>query len=117
MKLLKKILSGICAVCMSSVMYAIDPGIADFAGYESLLAGKKIGMVANQTSVVGGQHSVDFLRAHGVNLVRVFAPSMVSGEMLMPGRRSGIIRIKPLVCQWFRYMARRRSHCPETLKE
>lgn len=74
MKLLKKILSGICAVCVSSVMYAIDPGIADFAGYESLLAGKKVGMVANQTSVVGGQHSVDFLRAHGVNLVRVFCP-------------------------------------------
>ena len=74
MKLLKKILSGICTVCVSSVMYAIDPGIADFAGYESLLVGKKVGIIANQTSVVGGLHSVDFLRDHGVNLVRVFCP-------------------------------------------
>lgn len=53
---------------------AVLPGIADFQAYESLLTGKKVGIVANQTSVVGGIHSVDFLRSKGVGLVRIFCP-------------------------------------------
>lgn len=40
----------------------------------ALLAGKRVGVVANPTAQVAGVHLVDTLLAHGVNLVRVFGP-------------------------------------------
>jgi uncharacterized protein YbbC (DUF1343 family) len=39
-----------------------------------LLQGKKVAIVANQTSMVGKTHLVDTLLARGVNIIRVFAP-------------------------------------------
>jgi uncharacterized protein YbbC (DUF1343 family) len=42
--------------------------------YLSKLKGKRIGMLANQTSMIGKQHSVDSLRSLGVNIVKVFGP-------------------------------------------
>jgi uncharacterized protein YbbC (DUF1343 family) len=38
------------------------------------LQGKKVAIVANQTSLVGQTHLVDTLLSRGVNIVRVFAP-------------------------------------------
>lgn len=65
--------------CLGSLLWceancAVIPGVANWGAYASLLEGKSIGIVANQTSVAGNQHSVDFLREHGVHIVRVFSP-------------------------------------------
>ena len=42
--------------------------------YLPLLQGKKVGLLVNQTSLVGEQHLVDALLAEGVNIVTIFAP-------------------------------------------
>lgn len=42
--------------------------------YLPLLKEKKVAVIANQTSVVNGQHLVDFLLAQKVDVKRVFAP-------------------------------------------
>jgi uncharacterized protein YbbC (DUF1343 family) len=42
--------------------------------YLPYLKGKRIGMVVNQTSIIGSQPSVDSLLSLGVNIVRVFGP-------------------------------------------
>jgi len=42
--------------------------------YLSLLKGKTVGMVVNQTSTIGQTHLVDTLRSHEINVVKVFAP-------------------------------------------
>lgn len=53
---------------------AVSPGSANFELYKTLLAGKKIGIVANQTAVVGDKHTVDFLREKGMEIIRIFCP-------------------------------------------
>ena len=42
--------------------------------YLSYLKGKRIGIVGNQTTVIGKTHLVDSLKALGVNIVKVFGP-------------------------------------------
>ena len=42
--------------------------------YLSMLEGKAVGVVANQTSIVGETHLVDTLLASGVNVKRIFTP-------------------------------------------
>jgi uncharacterized protein YbbC (DUF1343 family) len=42
--------------------------------YFPLIEGKRIGLVVNQTSIVGKNHLVDALISRGQNLVKVFAP-------------------------------------------
>ncbi len=59
---------------ISVVVRAVQPGIAEIFAYKSLWEGKRVALVANQTSVINGQHSVDFLREQGVNIVRIFCP-------------------------------------------
>src|SRR5688572_6162087 len=49
-------------------------GIAQPERYLPLLKSKKVGVVANQTSVNGEDHLVDLLLAEGVNVTKVFAP-------------------------------------------
>lgn len=63
-----------CLLFFCGCVEAISPGSANFELYETLLAGKKIGIVANQTAVVGNQHTVDFLREKGLEIVRIFCP-------------------------------------------
>lgn len=50
------------------------PGADQTAAYLPLLKGKKVGMVVNQTSVIGNRLSVDSLHALGVNIKAVFGP-------------------------------------------
>ena len=53
-------------------------GANNTAAYLPLLAGKKIGVVANQTSVIfnknGSMHLVDSLLSHNINISKVFSP-------------------------------------------
>ncbi|RYY63589.1 MAG: DUF1343 domain-containing protein, partial [Chitinophagaceae bacterium] len=42
--------------------------------YVSYLKGKRVGMVANQSSIIGKQSSIDSLVKLGVNIVKVFGP-------------------------------------------
>ncbi len=42
--------------------------------YISKLQGKRIALIANQTSIIGGKHLLDSLVAAGINIVKVFGP-------------------------------------------
>ncbi|GAA0339770.1 DUF1343 domain-containing protein [Bowmanella denitrificans] len=52
----------------------IQVGAEREALYLPQLAGKRVGLVVNQTSIAGQQHLVDFLLARGVKVQRIFAP-------------------------------------------
>lgn len=52
----------------------IVTGADQLEAYLPYLKGKRIGMVVNQTSIIGSTPSVDSLHALGVNIVRVFGP-------------------------------------------
>lgn len=52
----------------------IRTGAEQLDRYLPLLADKKVGMMGNQTSVVGGRHLVDVLLEEGVDLQFAFAP-------------------------------------------
>ena len=49
-------------------------GAERFDAYSSFLQGKKVAVVGNHTSVVGGIHLVDLLLSKNINVVKVFAP-------------------------------------------
>lgn len=42
--------------------------------YLPYLKGKRVAILANQTSIIGNRHMVDSLKARGVNIVKVFGP-------------------------------------------
>ncbi|MGL4993089.1 MAG: exo-beta-N-acetylmuramidase NamZ family protein [Bacteroidales bacterium] len=42
--------------------------------YLPLLKGKRVGILANQTSIIGNQHLVDFLHSRKYNIVTIFSP-------------------------------------------
>ncbi|SEK40398.1 exo-beta-N-acetylmuramidase NamZ family protein [Parapedobacter koreensis] len=50
------------------------PGADQLDRYMPLLEGKKVGLMGNQTSVIGDRHLVDVLLDEGVDLKFVFAP-------------------------------------------
>lgn len=52
----------------------LQTGAAQLAQYLPLLHGKRVGVLVNQTSIIGEQHLVDVLLAHQVNVVSIFAP-------------------------------------------
>lgn len=52
----------------------ITTGAQQTTAYLPLLENKKVGIVANATSVVGNVHLVDTLLHLGINIVKVFAP-------------------------------------------
>lgn len=52
----------------------IVPGADQLEAYLPLLEGKTVGLMGNQTSVVGNEHLVDVLLRQGVNLKFAFAP-------------------------------------------
>lgn len=68
------------------------PAIHDTASYLPLLKGKSVGVVANQSSVKGEVHLVDYLLEQGVNVKRVFAPEhgfrgkASAGELVTDGK-------------------------------
>jgi uncharacterized protein YbbC (DUF1343 family) len=52
----------------------LQMGAAQLPKYLPLLRGKRVGLVVNQTSLVGRTHLADTLKALGVNLTAIFAP-------------------------------------------
>ena len=52
----------------------IEVGAEQKDMYLEILRGKKIGVTANHTSLVGSQHLVDMLLENGINVQRIFAP-------------------------------------------
>lgn len=52
----------------------IVTGADQLNAYLPYLKGKRIGMLVNQTSIIGSKPSVDSLRALGVNIVKIFGP-------------------------------------------
>lgn len=69
-----KFLLSIACLFLTGSVFAVKPGILDYGVYRSGVEGKKIGIVANQTSVADTQNSVDFLRGKGVDIVKIFCP-------------------------------------------
>lgn len=61
-------------VCEAKSQPQIEVGASQFSLYQSLLAGKKVGVVVNQTSRVGSMHLVDFLQQKGIDVRLIFAP-------------------------------------------
>ena len=50
----------------------ILPGAYRLAVYLPYVQGKRVGVFANQTSMVGQTHLVDTLRRLGINIVKIF---------------------------------------------
>ncbi len=53
---------------------AIKTGAEQTEKYLSYIQGKRVAILANQTSIIGNTHLVDSLKKLGVNIVKVFGP-------------------------------------------
>lgn len=67
----------------------IKTGAEQTEKYLPYLKGKRIGLLGNQTSVIGQRHLVDSLKALGVNIVKVFGP-----EHGFRGQASAGVKVK-----------------------
>lgn len=61
-------------VKLSAAQPQFETGAGQVQRYLPLLAGKRVGLLVNQTSLVAEQHLVDVLLANKVNVVGIFAP-------------------------------------------
>ncbi len=52
----------------------IHPGAEQINAYLPMLQGKRVGVFANQTSLIGKKHLIDVLLAHGINVTKIFVP-------------------------------------------
>lgn len=66
-------LTGIFSVCTRQTM-APEPGACSTELYLPFLYGKRVAIVANQTSMIGNTHLVDSLHSLGLNIKSIFAP-------------------------------------------
>jgi uncharacterized protein YbbC (DUF1343 family) len=62
------------AAAQPSAANPILPGADRMEQYLSLLEGKRVGIFANQTSLVGQTHLVDTLQKKGIKIVAIFGP-------------------------------------------
>ena len=53
---------------------SIRTGADQIEKYLPYLKGKRVAILANQTSIIGNRHLVDSLQSRGVNIVKVFGP-------------------------------------------
>jgi uncharacterized protein YbbC (DUF1343 family) len=61
-------------VAAENAAQQIKTGAEQTDVYLSYLKGKRIGVLGNQTSVIGKSHLVDSLQSLGINIVKVFGP-------------------------------------------
>jgi uncharacterized protein YbbC (DUF1343 family) len=67
------ILVGLCFI--SSLAFSqIKVGAEQYENYASQLEGKKVALIANQSSLVHDEHLVDFLLSKDVDVVKIFSP-------------------------------------------
>ena len=62
----------------------IKTGAEQTDKYLPLLKGKRVAIMANQTSIIGKTHLVDSLKTLGVKIVKYLAPNMVFVAMPAP---------------------------------
>jgi len=62
------------AISCSSAEKIPVHGASQFDKYKQLINGKSVAVVANQTSMAGDVHLVDFLLNNGVDIKKIFAP-------------------------------------------
>ena len=60
--------------CSQNKPGKIKPAAESFSVYQPILKDKKIALVANQASLVGSDHLVDFLLSKKMNLTKIFSP-------------------------------------------
>ena len=72
---MKKLLLILCLL-YSTVLLAqsVQTGAEQFSIYIPILQDKRVGVVANHTSIIGDKHLVDLLLEYKINVVRIFAP-------------------------------------------
>ena len=58
----------------STTTATLKTGADQTEKYLSYLKGKRIGVLGNQTAIIGKSHLVDSLKALGINIVKVFGP-------------------------------------------
>jgi uncharacterized protein YbbC (DUF1343 family) len=63
-----------CVCTTLTAQDAIRTGAEQTEKYLPLLKGKRVGILANPTSIIGNKHLVDSLLKLGVNIVKVFGP-------------------------------------------
>lgn len=77
---------------VSSCTAQVVPGAERTNKYSTLLKSKRVGVVANQTSLIGNQHLVDKLISKDINIVKIFSPehgfrgAADAGEMVADGK-------------------------------
>jgi uncharacterized protein YbbC (DUF1343 family) len=64
----------ILAIACKSIDDSPVPGASQFRRYKSLIENKSVAVVANQTSMAGDVHLIDFLLKNGVDIKKIFAP-------------------------------------------
>jgi len=77
MKLLRTsiwVLALVLSVVVSSAQLRIKTGAEQTEKYLPLLKGKRVAIVANQTSIIGKTSLVDSLKSLGINVVKIFGP-------------------------------------------
>ena len=74
MKVLASFLALFLLVLVSPVSAKIITGADQPETYLPYLKGKRVAILANQTSIVGDRHLVDFLLSKGVKIAKVFGP-------------------------------------------
>jgi uncharacterized protein YbbC (DUF1343 family) len=72
--LLKKAPDESSKMMIRSSQVMIKTGADQTGKYLPLLKGKRIGILANPTSIIGTRHMVDSLQSLGINIVKVFGP-------------------------------------------
>lgn len=111
----------VCVMTVCRTVWGISPGIGDLEAYRSRLAGKKVGIVANQTSVVpmpdGYVHSVDFLRSQGVEVTRIFCPEHGFRGDADAGEKVGDYRDAATGLPVISLYGKKKKPLPEDLKE
>jgi uncharacterized protein YbbC (DUF1343 family) len=61
-------------VAVSNKNDSIRTGADQIEKYLPYLKGKRVAILANQTSIIGNRHLVDSLQSRGVNIIKVFGP-------------------------------------------
>ena len=102
--------------------FAVSPGIENFSEYAVLLKEKKVGIVANQTSVVktgepsAYEHTVDYLRRQQVDIVRIFCPEHGFRGNADAGESVGDYRDKTTGLPVVSLYGKKKKPLPEDLK-